>query len=210
MILCDIGNTSIKVFKDEKIKNYYKTDTIPSFSDEVFYISVNKIKEQELLEKNPKAQNLEKFINFETKYKGMGIDRVVVCLFCKDALIIDAGSAITVDIIENSTHKGGFILLGLQSIKNAYKDISPVLEQKLESNINLDKIPLQTKDAISYATLKSIILPINEIRKDKNIVITGGDGEFLSQFFKNCTYKKDLIFENMRRIIDANNCIAKG
>lgn len=210
MILCDIGNTSIKVFKYEKIENYYKTDTIPSFSDEVFYISVNKIKEQELLEKNPKAQNLEKFINFETKYKGMGIDRVVACLFCENALIIDAGSAITVDIIENSKHIGGFILLGLTSIKNAYKDISPILEQKLESNINLDKIPLQTKDAISYATLKSIILPINEIKKDKNIVITGGDGELLSQFFTNCTYKKDLIFENMRRIIDANNCIAKG
>ncbi len=210
MILCDIGNTSIKVFKDEKIENYYKNDTIPSFSDDIFYISVNKIKEQELLEKNPNAKNLEKFIDFKTEYKGIGIDRVVACMFEDNAIIVDAGSAITVDIIENSTHKGGFILLGLQSIKNAYKDISPVLEQKLETNINLDKIPLQTKDAISYATLKSIILPINEIRKDKNIVITGGDGELLSQFFKNCTYKKDLIFENMRRIIDANNCIAKG
>ena len=44
-----------------------------------------------------------------------------------------------------------------------------------------------------------------EICKDKNIIFTGGDGEFLSSFFKNSQYKKDLIFENMKRIIDANN-----
>ncbi|MAC83505.1 MAG: pantothenate kinase, partial [Arcobacter sp.] len=30
----------------------------------------------------------------------------------------------------------------------------------------------------------------------------------LSGYFKNSIYKKDLIFENMKRIIDANNCIA--
>ena len=72
----------------------------------------------------------------------------------------------------------------------------------------MDKIPLQTKDAIFYALIKSIILPIKEISKDKNIIFTGGDGEFLAQFFENSQYKKELIFENMKRIIDANNCTA--
>ena len=208
MILCDIGNTSTKILKDERVENYYKDDKFPKFCDDIFYISVNEKKEKEFLKTNKEAKNIKEFIDFETSYKGMGIDRVVACCFAKNSVIVDAGSAITVDIIENSKHIGGFILLGLNSIKNGYKNISSILEQQLETNINLDNIPLNTKDAISYATLKSIILPIKEICKDRKIIFTGGDGEFLSQFFENCTYKKDLIFENMKRIIDANNCIA--
>ncbi len=208
MILCDIGNTSTKILKDERVENYYKDDKFPKFCDDIFYISVNEKKEKEFLKTNKEAKNIKEFIDFETSYKGMGIDRVVACCFAKNSVIVDAGSAITVDIIENSKHIGGFILLGLNSIKNGYKNISSILEQQLETNINLDNIPLNTKDAISYATLKSIILPIKEVCKDKNIIFTGGDGEFLASFFENCTYKKDLIFENMKRIIDANNCIA--
>jgi type III pantothenate kinase len=208
LILCDIGNTSTKVLRDKKVENYYKDDIFPKFSDDIFYISVNEKKEKEFLKTNKEAKNIKEFIDFETSYKGMGIDRVVACCFAKNSVIVDAGSAITVDIIENSKHTGGFILLGLNSIKNGYKNISPILEQQLETNINLDNIPLNTKDAISYATLKSIILPIKEVCKDKNIIFTGGDGEFLASFFENCTYKKDLIFENMKRIIDAHNCTA--
>ena len=208
MILCDIGNTSTKIFINDEIKNYYKNDEIPSFEEEIFYISVNEKAKVKLLEKNPQAKDLSFFITFKTSYIGMGIDRVVACCFQKNAVIVDAGSAITVDIIENSVHKGGFILLGINSFVKSYENISEKLKVDFEKNINLDKIPLQTKDAILYALIKSIILPIKEICKDKNIIFTGGDGEFLSSFFKNSQYKKDLIFENMKRIIDANDCIA--
>ncbi|TLT01068.1 type III pantothenate kinase [Aliarcobacter cibarius] len=208
LILCDIGNTSTKFFINDEIKNYYKNDEIPSFEEEIFYISVNEKAKVKLLEKNPQAKDLSFFITFKTSYIGMGIDRVVACCFQKNAVIVDAGSAITVDIIENSVHKGGFILLGINSFVKSYKNISEKLKVDFEKNINLDKIPLQTKDAILYALIKSIILPIKEICKDKNIIFTGGDGEFLSSFFKNSQYKKDLIFENMKRIIDANDCIA--
>ena len=211
MILCDIGNSSAKFFIENKIVNYYKEDEIPSFNDDIFYISVNKKSQNKLLKSNPSAKDLTPLINFQTSYKGMGIDRIVACYFEKNAVIIDAGSAITVDIIEDSEHIGGFILLGLNSFVKSYENISEVLKIEktdFEKNINLDKIPLQTKDAILYALIKSIILPIKEISKDKNIIFTGGDGEFLSQFFENSQYKKELIFENMKRIIDANNCTA--
>jgi type III pantothenate kinase len=89
-----------------------------------------------------------------------------------------------------------------------YPKISKKLKFDFEKNINLDKIPLQTKDAITYAMMKSIILPIKEVSENKKIIFTGGDGKLLSKYFENSTYKKDLIFENMKRIIDANDCIA--
>lgn len=198
MFFCDIGNTSTKFFIDKNIKNYYKNDKIPKFKDDIFYISVNE----------KATKNLANFIDFKTSYIGLGVDRAVACYFEENAVVIDAGSAITVDIIEDKKHIGGFIFLGLNSFFKAYKNISKKLEiskSDFEKNINLDKIPLQTKDAVFFALLKSIILPIKEICKNKNIIFTGGDGEFLSQFFENSIYKKDLIFENMKRIIDANN-----
>ena len=208
MILCDIGNTTFHFLINGKHKKYFLDEKIPKFKEDIFYISVNEKATKKLIKRNPKAKDLSKFVNFKTDYLGMGIDRIFASLYQENSIIVDAGSAITIDIVENSKHTGGFILLGLNSIKNGYKNISPILEQQLETNINLDNIPLNTKDAISYATLKSIILPIKEICKDRKIIFTGGDGEFLSQFFENCTYKKDLIFENMKRIIDAHNCTA--
>lgn len=209
MILCDIGNTTFHFLENNKHKKYFLDEKIPKFKDKLYYISVNEKATKKLLKTNPKAIDLKNFVNFKTSYQGMGIDRVFACCFQDDAVIVDAGSAITVDIMQNGIHEGGFILIGIHNYLKAYGKISKKLKFEFEKNINLDKIPAQTKDAVFYALFKSIILPIKEISKDKNLIFTGGDGEFLSKFFQNSTYKKDLIFENMKRIIDANNCVAK-
>ena len=208
LILCDIGNTTYHFFIKDKHKKYFLDEKVPKFDDEIYFVSVNEKATKKLLKKNPHAKNINKFLKFSTAYQGLGIDRAVACSFQDNCVIVDAGSAITVDIMEEGVHKGGFILLGLQRFKKSYPKISKKLKFDFEKNINLDKIPLRTFDAIQYAMLKSIILPIKEVSLNKNIIFTGGDGEFLSKYFENSTYKKDLIFENMKRIIDANNCIA--
>ncbi|MGD9624422.1 MAG: type III pantothenate kinase [Arcobacter sp.] len=208
LILCDIGNTTYHFLINGKHKKYFLDEKVPKFDDKIYFVSVNEKATKKLLKKNPHAKNINKFLKFSTAYQGLGIDRAVACSFQDNCVIVDAGSAITVDIMEEGVHKGGFILLGLQRFKKSYPKISKKLKFDFEKNINLDKIPLRTFDAIQYAMLKSIILPIKEVSLNKNIIFTGGDGEFLSKYFENSTYKKDLIFENMKRIIDANNCIA--
>ena len=208
MILCDIGNTTYDFLINGKHKKYFLDEKVPKFDEEIYFVSVNEKATKRLLKKNPHAKNINKFLKFSTAYQGLGIDRAVACSFQDNCVIVDAGSAITVDIMEEGVHKGGFILLGLERFKKSYPKISKKLKFDFEKNINLDKIPLRTFDAIQYAMLKSIILPIKEVSLNKNIIFTGGDGEFLSKYFENSTYKKDLIFENMKRIIDANNCIA--
>ncbi len=208
MILCDIGNTTFHFLINDKHVKYLLDEKIPSFNDEVYFVSVSEKASKKLLKKNPKAKNIKDILNFETTYKGLGIDRAIACSFAQNCVIVDAGSAITVDIMQEGIHLGGFILLGLQSFMKSYPKISKKLNFEFEKNINLDKIPQETKDAIQYAMLKSIILPIKEVSLNKNIIFTGGDGLVLSKYFKNSIYKKDLIFENMKRIIDANNCIA--
>ena len=208
MILCDIGNTTYHFLVNGKHKKYFLDEKVPKFDEELYFVSVNEKATKKLLKKNPQAKNIKDILKFETIYQGLGIDRAVACSFQQNAVIVDAGSAITVDIIENGVHKGGFILLGLRRFMKSYPKISKKLKFDFEKNINLDKIPLQTKDAITYAMMKSIILPIKEVSLNKNIIFTGGDGELLSNYFENSQYKKDLIFENMKRMIDANNCIA--
>ncbi|BAK72339.1 pantothenate kinase [Arcobacter sp. L] len=208
MILCDIGNTTYHFLIRDKHKKYFLDEKVPKFDDEIYFVSVNEKATKRLLKKNPHAKNINKFLKFSTAYQGLGIDRAVACSFQDNCVIVDAGSAITVDVMENGQHQGGFILLGLRRFMKSYPKISKKLKFDFEKNINLDKIPLRTFDAIQYAMLKSIILPIKEVSLNKNIIFTGGDGELLSKYFENSTYKKDLIFENMKRIIDANNCIA--
>ncbi len=208
LILCDIGNATFHFLIDGEDKKYFLDEKIPKFEDEIYFVSVNEKATKKLLKRNPHAKDIKELLKFDTTYQGLGIDRAVACSFQNNCVIVDAGSAITVDIMEEGTHKGGFIMLGLRRFMKSYKKISKKLNYDFEKNINLDKIPAQTKDAITYAVMKSIILPIKEVSLNKSIIFTGGDGLALSKYFENGIYKKDLIFENMKRIIDANNCIA--
>ncbi len=204
MILCDIGNTSFDFFIKGSHKKYSMDYSIPKFDEKVYFISVNEEGSKKLLSSNPDAKNIEDLIIFDTKYQGLGIDRTLACYFEKDCVIVDGGSAITVDIMEEGKHKGGFILAGLKFYKEIYPKISKLLELDLELDVSLDKIPLDTKSAIFFATLKSIVLPIEEIRENKKIIFTGGDGKFLSKYFENSIYEENLIFKNMKRLIDEN------
>jgi type III pantothenate kinase len=208
LILCDIGNTTFHFLINGKHKKYFLDEKIPTFDDEIYFVSVNKEATKKLKKTNPQAKNIKKLMNFKTNYVGLGIDRAIASYFEKDSIIVDAGSAITVDIMQKGNHMGGFIMPGIRAFIKTYPKISKKLKFEFEKNINLDKIPLQTKDAIQYAMMKSIILPIKEVSLNKNIIFTGGDGKLLSKYFENSIYKKDLIFENMKRMIDANNCIA--
>ncbi len=208
MILCDIGNSSFHFLINKEEKKYSLDGKLPILEEKVYFISVNEKATKKLKENYNDTVDLEPFINFETAYKGMGIDRKVVCMTVADAIIVDAGSAITVDVMEEGKHHGGFILPGLEYYKEIYPKISSKLQFDFNTKVNLDKIPLCTQDAISYGIIQSIIQPIEKISKKHQIIFTGGHGEFLSQFIKNSIYKRDLIFENMKGIINANNCIA--
>lgn len=210
MILCDIGNTTysfkhknkffkLSVFEDKA--NFIKFNP----SEQIYFISVNDKATKKFLDIYPNSINLEKFISFKTKYKGIGIDRKVVCSSFKDAIIIDAGSAITVDIMKKGIHKGGFILPGLNSYKKIYPKISKKLIFDFKNDINLDKMPLKTNDAINYAIFDSVILPILKVYKTYKLPLyfTGGDGKVLCTRIKakKKEYKKSLIFKGMKQIV---------
>ncbi len=206
MTLCDIGNTTFAFFhkdKNFKVGVDIKVKELPTIKDEIYFLSVNSKATIKFLKKYPDAINIEKFLNFDTKYQGIGIDRKVASHYVSNAIIVDCGSAITVDIMKNGKHKGGFILCGLKNLNSFYPQISQKLNFKFANNVNLDKMPLNTNDAISYAILKSIILPIKDCEQKYNLDIyfTGEDSKYLIKYFKNSKYKKNLIFNAMKKII---------
>ena len=204
MILCDVGNTMYHFWVNNKEYKYFLNEQIPLFGEKLYYISVNEPALSKLKMIYDETIDLEPHITFQTTYVGMGLDRKVACLGFNNAVIVDAGSAITVDIMQEGIHQGGFILPGLKKSLDLYPDISSKLQWDFNVKVNLDTIPLNTQDAISYAILKSILSPIEQIAKGKPIIFTGGDGELLSQFIPDSTYKKNLLFDHMKKIIDEN------
>ena len=201
MTLCDIGNTTAKFYKDGIVR-YMEISQFATFepNERIYFINVN-TKFKEKLEKNELFFDLEPFFELNTEYKGLGIDRIAACAEVKSGVIVDAGSAITLDLMENSFHKGGVIIPGIYTLLNAYSEISPRLNVVLNTQIDLEKLPNRTIDAISYGLVKSVVLSIKDFAKDRKIYFTGGDGHYLSQFFSNSIYDRNLIFRSMLNLL---------
>ncbi len=200
MILCDIGNTHFHINKDGLT---FDEKECSLKNEKIYFISVNDKKTKELLKKNPNSINLEKYINFNTSYKGLGIDRIMACYSIEDGVIIDAGSAITIDIMAGRIHLGGYILPGIMALQKSYAQISNKLDtftMKIETNI----LPSNTTEAVSYGAIGMIISFIEKISKNNPLYFTGGDGAYLAKFF-DAIYLKDLVFQGMKKTIKENN-----
>lgn len=198
MVLCDIGNSFFHFYKNgrmwkEPLNESFKTE----ISEPLYFISVNEKGTKKLISKYPHATNIESLIVLDTSYQGLGIDRIAACVAVSDGVVIDAGSAITVDIMQNSVHLGGFILPGLSAFSKCYKSISERLNKEINLHVNLDAFPLNTEDAISYGILKSVVLILKDSIKSKQPFFTGGDGKYLAKFFDNAIFDSSLIFKGM-------------
>ena len=204
MILCDIGNHNADFFHNGKIWTLNLADFQTYKPEEkVYYISVNEFLSKKLKD-STNFINIESLFDFDTIYQGMGIDRIAACTAVNDGMVVDAGSAITVDIMSNSIHLGGFIMPGLSSYEKCFVDISDRLKFRLNPNIELEALPQKTTNALSYGTIKPILMILGDSCKDKKIYFTGGDGKFFSKYFKNSIYDRTLIFRGMKATIEKN------
>ena len=156
-------------------------------------------------------------IGYETK-DTLGMDRVASAVGAqyqfpgKNLLIIDAGTAMTIDMI---TKEGIF----------AGGNISPGIEMRLKAlNQFTDKLPLvhfrddytllgtSTEMAIRSGVLNGVIFEvqgyINALQnkyKSLTVVLTGGDAEFFGKTLKSSIFVDfNLIFAGLNRILDYN------
>ena len=200
MILCDIGNTSYHFLEgDVETKQDAKSFNASTIKDDVYYISVNPNADKSL-SKLSNWHDLRSAIEWSKYYETMGVDRIVACEAIVDGLIIDAGSAITVDTVTNGTFDGGFIYPGLDAMQESYRNISSRLDYSLNFELDLDKMPQNTQDAISYGILRTLYSEVS--RHNKKIYLTGGNAKALSKIFPDAVVDELLLFKGMKKMME--------
>lgn len=146
----------------------------------------------------------------------LGLDRFLVCLAAwkesgkQDVIVIDAGSACTVDFMtKDGIYSGGIIMPGLQIIKQAMKNKLPELPQASE------KMPNQwpgksTMECIEWGVnggflmaIRGFIQKYQELGDDPEIYVTGGNAKQIIQWIddeERYHYKKNLLWEGLEEM----------
>ena len=132
-------------------------------------------------------------------YETMGIDRIMGCEAVQNGVIIDAGSAITVDVVKNGKFSGGYITLGLHVSAKAYKELSCRLDYSYNFEIDLDKMPKNSADALTYGQLGLLYRDV--MSHSLPVYLTGGDASKLSSIFKDAILDEELLFKGMKNIM---------
>lgn len=148
----------------------------------------------------------------------LGLDRLAAaigaCELCpgKDLLVIDAGTAITFDLIENNgTFKGGNISPGLRSRFRALHEFTmklPLLEETEEYPV----IGQTTEEAIRAGVINGMVFEIDgtidlfrENRPGLQPLLTGGDAQFFERRLKNAIFVKfEITLIGLNRILEYN------
>ena len=233
-LLIDIGNTRIK-WQQRDDKDILLTDSILveefmdiDFSsiksiDKIIVSNVNhsvvldKLKEILLKFKCPiietKPISNEYLINDYEDHKTLGIDRWLTALgawklYQRPLLVINAGTAITIDLVEldkeSKAHfKGGMILPGV-AISLAVLNNSTNL---IDTEIGKSQYPsLNTKDAVTTGIMTSIQGAVNlvcrKLPSSLPILLTGGDANLIYEqaeddWKSRIKLEGDLIFEGL-------------
>ncbi|MDD5211478.1 MAG: type III pantothenate kinase [Sulfuricurvum sp.] len=200
MILCDIGNTTI----DWEIHGEYSKQSVENFApvfytEMIYYICVN----AKLLTYISTLKNwidITQYIEWKKYYPTMGIDRIMVCEAISNGVIVDAGSAVTVDVMREGHYEGGYIALGLRSAQEAYAKLSPALAWPFNFEVDLTIMAKNTPDAITIGYLAPLIDKIKSLGNP--IIVTGGDSKVFSSFLGDAIVDNHLVFKGMKKLIE--------
>jgi len=200
MLLCDIGNSRAKFYDKGKVWSV-GIEEIEKYKEfKVCYICVNdrvypKLKEWK------SWRDLEPFITLKGGYEGLGVDRKLLASRYTEGIFIDAGSAITVDVVKEGIYQGGFIYPGLKALKQSYKNISPRLE--VDNFSFSSSLPKSTLEGVGFGAIAPLVCLIEKLYTSLKLptFITGGDGEKLARYIPFATYNPLLLFEAMLKLI---------
>jgi len=201
LILVDIGNRHAHIWSRGKVEHLLVDRAIELYAHKkLYYISVNQ-KHADTIAKLEGWIDIAHRVSISGEYATMGVDRKALCLSRGDGVYVDAGSAITVDVVESGCYVGGFILLGVHSYQKAYAQIAPILSVDIDRAVDIDTLPRETRAGVSYGVVAPIVASIQRVRGDKSIYCTGGDGEWLSGYLEDAIFSQELLFEGMRRAV---------
>jgi len=142
------------------------------------------------------AQSQKRYLQLQNGYQlpeQLGIDRWLVMVALWNQLktgfiVVDAGSALTLDIVEQSgQHLGGHIIPGLAMQKNSLLVDTERVRFKKQFHIKANMPGKSTSEAVHYGCLTNLCSYITSMYKQYSVddtlplVITGGDALTLSK-----------------------------
>lgn len=199
-LLCDVGNTSYHFFDGKaNYKRNVEAFDPASIGEKVCFISVNP-RVGEKLAALDNWTDLSRFVAWDNYYETMGIDRVMACEAIEDGVVLDAGSAITVDVVNAGRFEGGFIYPGIRAMRGAYAGISERLDYSFNFETDLDRMPKNSRDAISYGFLRTLKSEVE--RHGGPLYITGGDAKRFGPVFPDAIIDELLIFKGMKKMLE--------
>ena len=151
----------------------------------------------------------------------LGTDRIavavgVVCeMGIKDALVIDMGSAITFDSIEDGVFKGGNISLGVAMRFRALHEFTSALPL-CHSTEPIEEFGRSTTEAIEQGVMQGVLHEIegyvervSKKNVKKSLIFCGGDAESFVNRIKSAIFApRKLMFTGLNRILEYN--VSKG
>ena len=136
----------------------------------------------------------------------LGVDRWLAILagFHRGAgptVVIDAGSALTVDFVDDSgKHRGGYIAPGISTMRDSLLNNTEGISSYATA-IGDPGVPgSATGEAVSKGCFLSAVCLIKYLIKDQasNLLLTGGDAQLLLQYFTEApVYVEDLVLEGL-------------
>ncbi len=207
MILCDVGNSRMHFLENGTLLHFGFGEGLKRYRDRsVYFICVNEKMRAEIAEEAPGWIELDGTGMLKSDYRGLGVDRQAACLALYDGVAIDAGSAVTVDVVQKGIHKGGWIWPGIASFTKAYAGISPRLAVDIDPDVDLSRLPQDTESAVSFAVLDPVKRLVESYADKLPVTITGGDARFFAPLFPEATVDELLVFRGMEKMIKENRC----
>jgi len=171
-ILVDIGNTNTKWKFEENyftlLTEEFELDKLPSCSK----IWVSNVSSKIFTSKKfhvgfvESQKRYKSMINAYTNPNALGCDRWLGMIASyelskgKSFILVDIGTAITIDIVKSETHLGGLIFPGLDKLRQTF-DNFPVLPVE-----NINEIGQTTEKTWSIGTLNMAVNTINQKIKE--------------------------------------------
>ncbi len=240
-LVIDIGNTFYKlyVFSNDEITKTYKTENTVHAENFIIDVIQNKYKisrcivssvrsfdnsVHRLVKKQFNTLDFSRNLHLPLKisYKtpeSLGNDRLAaVCGAIKvfpgeNIFIIDAGTAITYDMVEaGENYIGGNISPGINIRFRALHNFTGKLPLLNIDTKKMDLFGTTTNDAILFGVQRGIIYElsgyIKELKhqyKDLKIILTGGDSFFFENSFKNDIFViENLTAIGLKKILELN------
>lgn len=238
-LILDIGNTKIKaaivsngkilqIKSSEKSEREFANELINEFNG-ISNAIITSVRETpiSLIQELKLKYNKVLFFNsdlpiplenlYETK-DTLGYDRLAACIGAyakypkQNILIIDAGTAITFDFVnEKGQYCGGCISPGISMrYKALHQFTSKLPHLSISENFNI--IGKNTKDAITGGVQNGIIFEIDSYienlqisNPDLKVILTGGDAPFLHNFIRNKAFLDvHILLFGLNTILDFN------